>query len=67
MAVGQVVLELGRRVRSDGVALIVDYGHVWYGLGETLQAVADHKPRRPVALARLQSISPPMSISAGSR
>jgi NADH dehydrogenase [ubiquinone] 1 alpha subcomplex assembly factor 7 len=38
-----VALELGRRVRSGGAALIVDYGHAWYGLGETLQAVAGHE------------------------
>ena len=35
-------LELGRRARQDGAALIIDYGHVNYGLGETLQAVAGH-------------------------
>jgi NADH dehydrogenase [ubiquinone] 1 alpha subcomplex assembly factor 7 len=44
----RVVLELGRRVRTDGAALIVDYGHAWYGLGETLQAVANHKPAEPL-------------------
>ena len=44
----RVVLELGRRVRTDGAALIVDYGHAWYGLGETLQAVADHKHADPL-------------------
>lgn len=35
-------LEIGRRVRNDGAALIVDYGHAWYGLGETLQALSGH-------------------------
>jgi len=37
-----VAMEIGRRVRNDGAALIVDYGHAWYGLGETLQAVSGH-------------------------
>ena len=37
-----IALELGRRVREDGAALIIDYGHARYGLGETLQAVAGH-------------------------
>jgi SAM-dependent MidA family methyltransferase len=37
-----LALEIGRRVRSDGAALIIDYGHVRQGLGETLQAVAGH-------------------------
>jgi SAM-dependent MidA family methyltransferase len=35
-------LEIGRRARSDGAALIVDYGHTQSGFGETLQAVARH-------------------------
>jgi NADH dehydrogenase [ubiquinone] 1 alpha subcomplex assembly factor 7 len=37
-----LALELGRRARSDSAALIIDYGHVRQGLGETLQAVAGH-------------------------
>jgi NADH dehydrogenase [ubiquinone] 1 alpha subcomplex assembly factor 7 len=37
-----VALEIGRRARTDGAALIIDYGHAWYGLGETLQAVSKH-------------------------
>jgi NADH dehydrogenase [ubiquinone] 1 alpha subcomplex assembly factor 7 len=37
-----IMLEIGRRVREDGAALIIDYGHAWYGLGETLQAVSGH-------------------------
>ena len=44
----RVTLELGRRVRTDGAALIVDYGHAWYGLGETLQAVAGHEYADPL-------------------
>jgi len=37
-----VAFEIARRVRSDGAALIIDYGHARAGLGETLQAVAGH-------------------------
>jgi SAM-dependent MidA family methyltransferase len=43
-----VALEIGRRVRTDGAALIIDYGHAWYGLGETLQAVAGHSFADPL-------------------
>jgi SAM-dependent MidA family methyltransferase len=43
-----VALEFGRRVRTDGAALIIDYGHAWYGLGETLQAVAGHSFTDPL-------------------
>lgn len=38
----RTALDLGRRVRDEGAALILDYGHVKYGLGDTLQAVAGH-------------------------
>jgi NADH dehydrogenase [ubiquinone] 1 alpha subcomplex assembly factor 7 len=41
-------LELGRRVRAEGAALIVDYGHARYGLGETLQAVTNHSFADPL-------------------
>jgi NADH dehydrogenase [ubiquinone] 1 alpha subcomplex assembly factor 7 len=43
-----IALEIGRRVRTDGAALIIDYGHAWYGLGETLQAVAGHSFTDPL-------------------
>jgi NADH dehydrogenase [ubiquinone] 1 alpha subcomplex assembly factor 7 len=43
-----IALELGRRARSDGVALIIDYGHVQQGLGQTLQAVAGHSYTDPL-------------------
>src|SRR5262249_58579971 len=35
-----VALELGRRTRDDGAALIIDYGHAHSSLGDTLQAAA---------------------------
>jgi NADH dehydrogenase [ubiquinone] 1 alpha subcomplex assembly factor 7 len=41
-------LELGRRVRSEGVALILDYGHIHYSTGDTLQAVAGHAYANPL-------------------
>jgi NADH dehydrogenase [ubiquinone] 1 alpha subcomplex assembly factor 7 len=43
-----IALEIGRRVRSEGAALIIDYGHAWHGLGETLQAVGGHSFRDPL-------------------
>jgi NADH dehydrogenase [ubiquinone] 1 alpha subcomplex assembly factor 7 len=43
-----IAFEIGRRVRSDGAALIIDYGHAWHGLGETLQAVAGHSFTDPL-------------------
>ena len=44
----RIALELGRRVRGDGAALILDYGNVKYGLGDTLQAVAGHAYTDPL-------------------
>jgi NADH dehydrogenase [ubiquinone] 1 alpha subcomplex assembly factor 7 len=41
-------LELGRRMRADGAALIIDYGHAHFGLGDTLQAVAGHSFTDPL-------------------
>lgn len=36
---------LARRIATDGgAALIVDYGHDWPGIGDTLQAVRRHRP-----------------------
>lgn len=43
-----VALELGRRTREEGAALIIDYGHAHFGLGDTLQAVAGHSFTDPL-------------------
>jgi NADH dehydrogenase [ubiquinone] 1 alpha subcomplex assembly factor 7 len=43
-----IALELGRRTRSDGAALVIDYGHLRQGLGQTLQAVAGHSYTDPL-------------------
>jgi SAM-dependent MidA family methyltransferase len=34
--------EIGRRVRENGAALVIDYGHANTDIGDTLQAVGDH-------------------------
>ena len=43
-----IALELGRRMRGEGAALIIDYGHAHFGLGDTLQAVAGHSFTDPL-------------------
>ena len=43
-----LALELGRRLRDEGAALIIDYGHAQFGLGDTLQAVAGHSFTDPL-------------------
>ena len=44
-----IALEIGKRVRSDGAALIFDYGHAKSAVGDTLQAVAGHSFADPLA------------------
>ena len=46
-----MALELGRRMRDEGAALIIDYGHAQYGLGETLASGRRAFLHRPVARA----------------
>jgi NADH dehydrogenase [ubiquinone] 1 alpha subcomplex assembly factor 7 len=46
----QVALELSRRiVQADGVALIIDYGHVKSSIGDTLQAIGAHQFADPLS------------------
>ena len=47
----QFALALGRRVRADGAALIIDYGHMRCALGDTVQAVSRPFLHRPAARA----------------
>jgi NADH dehydrogenase [ubiquinone] 1 alpha subcomplex assembly factor 7 len=45
-----LVQEIGRRIaQSGGVALIIDYGHMSSGLGDTLQAVRAHDYANPLS------------------
>jgi SAM-dependent MidA family methyltransferase len=45
----QIALEIGRRVvRSPGAALVIDYGHVESGAGDTFQAVAGQAFAKPL-------------------
>lgn len=43
-----MAFDIGKRVRHDGAALIIDYGHARQGLGETLQSVAGHSFTDPL-------------------
>ena len=45
----KIALEIGRRaVRSGGVALVIDYGHIRSAIGDTLQAVGSHSYADPL-------------------
>jgi SAM-dependent MidA family methyltransferase len=45
----QVALELGHRVvRSNGAALVIDYGHTASAAGDTLQAIGAHRHAHPL-------------------
>ena len=46
----QIASDIAKRIATDGgAALIIDYGHVRHGLGDTLQAVKSHKYHFPLA------------------
>ena len=37
-----IAFEIGRRVRDNGAALVIDYGHSQSDVGDTLQAMGQH-------------------------
>jgi NADH dehydrogenase [ubiquinone] 1 alpha subcomplex assembly factor 7 len=49
-----IAFEIGRRVRDNGAALIIDYGHAKSDVGDTLQAVGQHD--------YVDALSPPGSV-----
>jgi SAM-dependent MidA family methyltransferase len=54
----KMALQIGRRVvKSGGVALIMDYGHVQPALGETLQAVRGHGYAHPLEAPGLADLT----------
>jgi NADH dehydrogenase [ubiquinone] 1 alpha subcomplex assembly factor 7 len=54
----KMALQIGRRVvKSGGVALIMDYGHVQPALGETLQAVRGHDYADPLETPGLADLT----------
>ena len=59
-----VALELGRRMRDDGAALIIDYGHAHAGLGDTLQAVARHAFTDPLRMPGMADLTAHVDFEA---
>jgi SAM-dependent MidA family methyltransferase len=57
-------LELGRRVSRSGAALVIDYGHLHSGVGDTLQAVRAHKFADPLASPGLADLSSHVDFEA---
>ncbi len=51
------VLDIARRVRDRGAALIIDYGHTQSGVGETLQSVNEHAFADPLSAPGLADIT----------
>ena len=60
-------LELAMRVRKDGAALILDYGHVQSGVGETLQAVSGHGFTDPLRTPGLVDLTAHVDFEALSK
>lgn len=44
-----LALEIGRRVRKNGAALVIDYGHAESAVGDTLQSVGAHAFSDPLS------------------
>jgi NADH dehydrogenase [ubiquinone] 1 alpha subcomplex assembly factor 7 len=60
-----IALEVGRRVvRSEGAALLVDYGHVKSAIGDTLQAVGAHNFVKPLATPGLIDLTAHVDFQA---
>jgi SAM-dependent MidA family methyltransferase len=51
------VLDIARRVRDRGAALIIDYGHAESAVGETLQSVNEHAFSDPLSAPGLADIT----------
>ena len=61
----QTALEVGRRVRrSEGAALVIDYGHPKSGPGETLQALGKHQYVDPLATPGLVDLTAHVDFQA---
>ncbi len=60
-------LEVGRRVREAGAALIIDYGHARSGVGDTLQAVGGHAFADPQSAPGLVDLTAHVDFEAFGR
>jgi NADH dehydrogenase [ubiquinone] 1 alpha subcomplex assembly factor 7 len=59
-----IALELGRRTREEGAALIIDYGHAHSGMGDTLQAVARHSFTDPLCAPGIADLTAHVDFEA---
>ena len=62
-----IALELGRRTRDEGAALIIDYGHAHSELGDTLQAVAGHSFTDPLRAPGMADLTAHVDFEALAR
>ena len=63
----QMALEIGRRVRAGGVALIIDYGHAESAIGDTLQAVGGHEFADPLVTPGMVDLTAHVDFQALAR
>lgn len=59
-----IALEIGRRVRANGAALIIDYGHTESEVGDTLQAVSEHAFADPLSTPGMADITAHVDFQA---
>jgi SAM-dependent MidA family methyltransferase len=61
----KTALEVARRaVASGGIALIIDYGHIRSGIGDTLQAVGHHNFADPLTVPGLVDLTAHVDFQA---
>jgi SAM-dependent MidA family methyltransferase len=58
------VLDIARRVAQGGAALMIDYGHLRSGVGDTFQAVRSHRYASPLALPGLTDLTAHVDFDA---
>src|SRR5260370_2618465 len=59
-----IALELGRRPREEGAALIIDYGHAHFGMGDTLQAGVRNSFQNPLGAPGPAELTAPVDLLA---
>lgn len=57
-------LEIGRRVRDGGAALVIDYGHLQSDFGDTVQAIGEHAFADPKSAPGLVDITAHVDFEA---
>ena len=59
-----IAFEIGRRVRKNGAALLIDYGHAESDIGDTVQSVGEHAFADPLTAPGMLDITAHVDFQA---